>query len=109
MTLPQHLPTTLIHPNRHVINFDMASDLDRYCHRIGRTGRAGKQGLASTLLTDEDEALFYPLVEYLKSTKSEIPRDLALHPMSLVKPGEFVDQKALEKYRSKRGGTTFAQ
>ena len=28
----------------HVVNFDMARDVESYVHRIGRTGRAGKVG-----------------------------------------------------------------
>merc|ERR1719331_584027 len=34
----------------HVINYDAPTDIDDYCHRIGRTGRAGHQGLATTML-----------------------------------------------------------
>ena len=38
-------------PNvKHVINVDMPSEIERYTHRIGRTGRAGKDGMATTLL-----------------------------------------------------------
>ena len=33
-------------PNvRHVINFDLPSDIDEYVHRIGRTGRVGNIGI----------------------------------------------------------------
>lgn len=34
-----------------VVNYDIAQDEDTYIHRIGRTGRAGKEGLAVTLYT----------------------------------------------------------
>jgi len=34
----------------HVINFDMPATYDDYVHRIGRTGRAGKQGIALTFI-----------------------------------------------------------
>ena len=33
----------------HVINYDMPNDIDDYVHRIGRTGRAGKKGLATAM------------------------------------------------------------
>ena len=39
----------------HVVNYDMASEIDRYQHRIGRTGRAGKTGKATTFVTLEDD------------------------------------------------------
>ena len=32
----------------HVVNFDMARDVESYIHRIGRTGRAGELGAAIT-------------------------------------------------------------
>ena len=35
----------------HVVNFDMPFDVTDYVHRIGRTGRAGRPGLALTLVT----------------------------------------------------------
>jgi hypothetical protein len=35
----------------HVINYDMAKNIEDYTHRIGRTGRAGKSGVAITYLT----------------------------------------------------------
>lgn len=35
----------------HVINFSIPEDHESYIHRIGRTGRAGKEGIAITLLT----------------------------------------------------------
>lgn len=36
----------------HVINYECPTKIDSYCHRIGRTGRAGKFGIASTFLTE---------------------------------------------------------
>jgi superfamily II DNA/RNA helicase len=36
----------------HVINFDMPNNKEDYTHRIGRTGRAGKTGVALTLVED---------------------------------------------------------
>lgn len=38
----------------HVINFSVPENRERYVHRIGRTGRAGKQGIAITLATPGD-------------------------------------------------------
>jgi len=34
----------------HVINFDVPGTYDDYVHRIGRTGRAGKKGIALTFI-----------------------------------------------------------
>lgn len=38
----------------HVINFDLPSNYDDYVHRIGRTGRADKKGMAITFVSDRD-------------------------------------------------------
>ena len=38
----------------HVFNFDLPWDSDDYVHRIGRTGRAGKEGYAASLVGAED-------------------------------------------------------
>ena len=50
----------------HVINFDLPNDIDDYVHRIGRTGRAGKKGLATAFLSDKDSNLAKPLAELLQ-------------------------------------------
>merc|ERR1712187_907430 len=36
---------------RHVINYDFPSNLEAYCHRIGRVGRQGAEGWAYSFLT----------------------------------------------------------
>ena len=41
----------------HVINFEMADTADAYIHRIGRTGRAKRNGMAFTLITPDDNKL----------------------------------------------------
>jgi ATP-dependent RNA helicase RhlE len=40
----------------HVINYDVPDTADAYIHRIGRTGRATREGDAFTLITSEDDA-----------------------------------------------------
>ena len=65
----------------HVINYDLPTrSIDSYSHRIGRTGRAGKEGLATSLMTDEDEGIMAPLKAYLESTGNPVPDRLARHP-----------------------------
>jgi ATP-dependent RNA helicase RhlE len=41
----------------HVVNFDMPATPDAYTHRIGRTGRAEREGKAYTFVTGDDHAL----------------------------------------------------
>ncbi|MFC4735668.1 DEAD/DEAH box helicase [Bacillus daqingensis] len=49
----------------HVINFDIPQDPESYVHRIGRTGRAGKEGIAITLVTPRE-------MKHLRSIEREI-------------------------------------
>ena len=44
-----------------IINYDVPQQLDRYIHRIGRTGRAGMDGLAITLVNPHQTEGFYGL------------------------------------------------
>jgi len=51
-----------------VINFDMARSGDEYVHRIGRTARAGKEGLAVTLIAHYEWNLMSSIERYLKTS-----------------------------------------
>lgn len=55
-----------------VLNFNMSKTVEDYVHRIGRTGRAGKKGVALTFVGDEDEALFFQMKGVLKKA-SNVP------------------------------------
>ena len=51
---------------QHVINYNTPANITEYIHRVGRTGRAGKQGLATTLLNlQSDEGILYDLKKHL--------------------------------------------
>lgn len=54
----------------HVINFDLPEDPDLYVHRIGRTARAGRAGVAWSLVTPQEGPL---LTEIEKLINAEIP------------------------------------
>ncbi|KAI8570820.1 hypothetical protein RHMOL_Rhmol01G0066800 [Rhododendron molle] len=57
----------------HVVNFDLPKDIDDYVHRIGRTGRAGKSGLATAFFSDKNLPLAKSLVELMVEAKQEVP------------------------------------
>ena len=48
----------------HVINYDIPFDPEAYVHRIGRTGRAGKSGIALTLVTPHDRRRLQKIEAY---------------------------------------------
>ncbi|KAF3005983.1 mRNA splicing protein prp28 [Curvularia kusanoi] len=63
-----------------VVNFNMAGSIESYTHRIGRTGRAGKSGVAITFWGNEDADVLYDLKQMLsKSQISKVPEDLRKH------------------------------
>jgi ATP-dependent RNA helicase RhlE len=55
----------------HVINYDLPEDPDLYVHRIGRTARAGREGVAWSLVTPEQGGL---LTEIELLINAEIPK-----------------------------------
>lgn len=60
-------------PNvKHVINFDLPSDVDEYVHRIGRTGRMGNLGLATSFFNDKNRNLTKDLVELIVESNQVI-------------------------------------
>lgn len=92
----------------HVINFDLPSKIQNYTHRIGRTGRAGKDGVAISLLTDQDEEVMYDLKQYLVSTNMPVPPELASHPSAKAAYG-VRDEKGNMVAKSKRDTVIFAK
>ena len=61
-------------PNvKHVVNFDMPSDIEEYVHRIGRTGRVGNLGLATSFYNDRNRNVCRDLLQILAESKQEVP------------------------------------
>ena len=62
-------------PNiQHVINYDMPDEIENYVHRIGRTGRCGKTGIATTFINkNQSESILLDLKHLLKEAKQRIP------------------------------------
>lgn len=74
-------------PNvKHVINFDLPTDIDEYVHRIGRTGRAGNIGLATSFFTDRNRNISHDLMDLLVESNQEVP--------------DWLEKMTKENYRS---------
>jgi len=59
---------------KHVINFDLPQDIEEYVHRIGRTGRIGNKGKATSFFQPgKDERLARSLVKVLSQAYQEVP------------------------------------
>ncbi|KAG5628481.1 hypothetical protein H5410_000198 [Solanum commersonii] len=57
----------------HVVNFDLPNDIDDYVHRIGRTGRAGKTGLATAFFNENNSSLARSLSDLMQEANQEVP------------------------------------
>ncbi|CAM9986932.1 unnamed protein product [Choristocarpus tenellus] len=70
---------------QHVINFDMPSEIENYVHRIGRTGRCGKTGVATTFINKMvEESALLDLKHLLMEAQQRVPPVL----MALDDPDE---------------------
>lgn len=80
-----------------VINYDLARKGDEYVHRIGRTGRAGKSGLAISLIASNEWNLKASIERYLEiKMESRIIKDLRANykgPKKLKASGKAVGPK----------------
>jgi ATP-dependent RNA helicase DeaD len=75
----------------HVINFDIPSDIEAYTHRIGRTGRAGREGKALLFITPRELRL-------LKDIERAMPNAIKqIDPPSLQEMTEKRSQALSEK------------
>ncbi|KAJ5668803.1 ATP-dependent RNA helicase dbp3 [Penicillium macrosclerotiorum] len=74
-----------------VINVTFPLTVEDYVHRIGRTGRAGAEGHAITLFTEQDKGLSGGLINVLKAAKQEVPE-------ALLKFGTTVKKKQHDAY-----------
>ncbi|MDF1508570.1 DEAD/DEAH box helicase [Robertmurraya sp. DFI.2.37] len=75
----------------HVYNFDIPQDPESYVHRIGRTGRAGKEGVAMTFITPREKS-YLAVVE--RTTKRKMDK---MKPPTLDEALEGQQKAVLEK------------
>ncbi|EAK87812.1 Dbp1p, eIF4a-1 family RNA SFII helicase (DEXDC+HELICc) [Cryptosporidium parvum Iowa II] len=57
----------------HVINLDMPCNIDDYVHRIGRTGRAGNTGLATSFVNESNKPILRDLLAALEESGQDAP------------------------------------
>lgn len=87
-------------PNvKHVINFDLPSDIDDYVHRIGRTGRAGNVGKATAFFNmNHDKNILKELIELLEEAKQKVPDFLYQYRFDIEQ------QHQMKMMNNRRGG-----
>ena len=60
-----------------VINYDMPTNYENYLHRIGRSGRFGRKGVAINFVTEGDAQFLKDLEQHYNTSIEELPEDLS--------------------------------
>ncbi len=81
----------------HVVNFDLPNVPEDYVHRIGRTGRAGEEGAAHSLVSADERGLLRDIERLLK-------RSIPVEDIEGFQMNEADVNAAAEKKRNGRGG-----
>ena len=87
----------------HVFNFDVPSHAEDYVHRIGRTGRAGRKGVAVTIMTPGDQKYLDAIEALIKMPipRSPLPEGFALSEAT-HQPAKVYDDKRGPRTKSDR-------
>ncbi|MDJ0740791.1 MAG: DEAD/DEAH box helicase [Gammaproteobacteria bacterium] len=88
----------------HVVNYELPNVPEDYVHRIGRTGRAGEEGAALSLVSDDEVKLLRDIQRLLKKTIPVRPAP-AYEPRVLAAPQrQAVEKSAAGKPRAAKPG-----
>jgi len=60
-----------------VINYDLPTNMENYLHRIGRSGRFGKKGVAINFVTNDDVRTLREIEQFYSTQVEEMPMDVA--------------------------------
>lgn len=95
----------------HVINFDVPEVPENYIHRIGRTGRADKKGIAITFITEKEKpslAAIETLMKY-EIPIADLPADLTISDELTEdeKPKIFMKTDAIKPKKKEEAGPAF--
>jgi ATP-dependent RNA helicase RhlE len=85
----------------HVVNYELPNEPESYVHRIGRTGRAGNDGIAISLC-DSTEGDYLRSIEKTIGQKIEISRDHDYHSAAAI-PKSGRDGPSQDRPRASRG------
>ena len=90
-----------------VINYEVPRDKENYVHRIGRTGRIDKEGIAVTLVSDKEEKYLQEIQNYTNN-KIEEMQDIKKEDIERGKVKLERLQESLEKNKRNNSKTTLS-
>jgi ATP-dependent RNA helicase RhlE len=70
----------------HVINFDLPADVDSYVHRIGRTGRAGADGVAVSFCNHDERSTLHAIQRVTRQTLAVEEQPAGLPALRIDEP-----------------------
>ncbi|AZI22653.1 DEAD/DEAH box helicase [Chryseobacterium taklimakanense] len=93
----------------HVINFEVPEVPEQYIHRIGRTGRADKDGKAITFVTKKEEPLLLEIEVLMDKELTFIyfPSEVKIDPKKIASEQEDVKMKNAHTVKLEEGGGAF--
>lgn len=93
----------------HVINFEIPEIPEQYIHRIGRTGRADKNGISISFVTKKEETLLLD-IELLMDKElklQDFPAEVKVNPVKIASEKENVVMKNAHTVKLEEGGGAF--
>ncbi len=93
----------------HVINFEIPEIPEQYIHRIGRTGRADKDGSAISFITLKEEPLILD-IEILMNKELKyisVPEDVKINPQKIASEQDEVPMRNAHSVKIREGGGAF--
>ena len=85
----------------HVINYDLPEIAENFIHRVGRTGRAGEKGVASTLITRDQRGELFQMERSLGLKMEKVQAEI--EPYAPTKPRPKNAQESRESGHGMRG------
>lgn len=93
----------------HVINFEIPEVQEQYIHRIGRTGRADKDGIAVSFVTKNEENQLFDIELLMDKALilKDFPAEVKINPVKIASEKEEVVMKNAHTVKLEEGGGAF--
>ena len=93
----------------HVINFEIPEVPEQYIHRIGRTGRADKNGIAVSFVSKNEESQLLDIEILMDKSViiKEFPAEVKINPVKIASEKDEVVMKTAHTVKLEEGGGAF--
>lgn len=91
-----------------VINYDVPHDAEDYVHRIGRTARADRDGVAITFVNEDDIYYFQQIEKFLEKEVEKVPLPEGMGEAPSIKVQENQEEAQVQKHVAEKTATSKA-